>query len=67
MEKYHITDNFPFSIINFQLFSDNYHIRNHLRDCGHRNRFHSRRIRNRIRQRELTKLQFLLLSVRERQ
>ena len=46
MEKYLLTDNFPFSIINFQLFSDSYRIHNHrLCDRGHHNRFHSRRIR----------------------
>lgn len=67
MEKYLLTDNFPFSIINFQLFSDSYRIRNHrLCDRGHRNRFHSRRIRNHIRLPVLIMLQFLLLSVRER-
>ena len=65
MEKYHITDNFPFLIINYHLFSGSCRIRNHLRDRDLRNRFHSRRIRNRIRRRELTMQRFLLLSVRE--
>ena len=56
-----------FPILHYPFISDSYRIRNHrLCDRGHRNRFHSRRIRNHIRLSVLIKLQFLLLSVRER-
>ncbi len=67
MEKHPVTDNFPFSIINFQLFSGSFRIRIHLRVCGRRNRYRSRHIRNCIRLPEQKELRFLQLSVRVRQ